>query len=302
MSNINMITGPMGRGNFIKLPYPKGQATYTMGSNSLEQSQPVREVTLTQPIAVQEAPVTVDEFRDHIGICESKGISHGRLVFTPDWQLANMLFADSKEAASKMAVEFPKGNPWYMVTDALQLVPTMEQFEARYARLADEGAAFLKGDHPAVLVSWPEVVMCASHYFGGRLLTGAEWEYAARTGLEGDDVAGMEKEETPIYNDGVHATVPVESHSPNEWGIRGMVGNVYEWVQDGWTDSYGDLPGVDPVAPLTSDMRVVRGGSGDSQGNHIYAAYRANRHMLGLAYSIGARVCVPQPQIVDERP
>jgi formylglycine-generating enzyme required for sulfatase activity len=135
--------------------------------------------------------------------------------------------------------------------------------------------------HPVVCVSWDDAKAYASwlaEVTGRpyRLLTEAEWEYAARAGTktpfwwgssvtpaqanyDGNDVyaGGGSKGE---YRKG---TVPVGSFAANPWGLCNVHGNVWEWCEDHWHDNYNSAP-ADGSAWLQGggySFRVVRGGS-----------------------------------------
>ncbi|MGB8841607.1 MAG: formylglycine-generating enzyme family protein [Aliidongia sp.] len=95
-----------------------------------------------------------------------------------------------------------------------------------------------------------------------RLLTEAEWEYAARAGTttawfwgndsssqcdfaNGGDLTAADHFPDfgpPLGNcrDGYSETAPVGSFRPNHWGLYDMVGNVYQWTADCWSDNYSD--------------------------------------------------------------
>jgi formylglycine-generating enzyme required for sulfatase activity len=94
-----------------------------------------------------------------------------------------------------------------------------------------------------------------------RLLTEAEWEYAARAGATtryafGDAIAKGQA----LFS--ANRTVAVGSFQPNAFGLYDMHGNVSEWVQDCWNENYNGAPS-DGSAWLTGDCgrRVLRGGS-----------------------------------------
>jgi formylglycine-generating enzyme required for sulfatase activity len=133
--------------------------------------------------------------------------------------------------------------------------------------------------HPAVCVSWEDAsafVDWLSRKTGKtyRLLTEAEWEYAARAGTTtpfwwGSSISTKEANYNGEYaygggNKGEYRekTVPVDSFAANPWGLYNVHGNVGEWVQDCWNDSYNSAP-ADGSVRTTGDCgrRVMRGGS-----------------------------------------
>jgi formylglycine-generating enzyme required for sulfatase activity len=165
---------------------------------------------------------------------------------------------------------------------------TFEQYDAFVAathgtnRPEDEG--WERDSRPVINVSWDDATAYAKwlgavtgkHY---RLPTEAEWEYAARAGTEtsfstGDCIHTDQANYNGTYdyndcgaNTGIYRkkTVPTGSLPPNPWGLHEMHGNVWEWVQDCWHDSYEGAPD-DGAAWEEADggdcgRRVVRGGS-----------------------------------------
>ncbi len=144
-------------------------------------------------------------------------------------------------------------------------------------------------DHPVVQVSWDDAAAYAK-WAGKRLPTEAEWEFAARAGLDkktyvwGDEKptdtslrANLWQGEFPQRNsaaDGFARTAPVKSYKPNGYGLYDAAGNVWEWCGDWYQrDLYSRRVGLgmidnptgpaqssDPARPLTPE-RVQRGGS-----------------------------------------
>jgi formylglycine-generating enzyme required for sulfatase activity len=145
---------------------------------------------------------------------------------------------------------------------------------------------FGRGAKPVINVSWED----AQHYvewlskFTGqpyRLLTEAEWEYAARAGTTTAYYWGEEIGEGNANCDGCGSewdnreTPPVGSFKPNPFGLYDMAGNVWQWVEDCYHDNYDDAP-ADGSAWTSGDcsLRVVRGGSWDNGPQNLRAAVR----------------------------
>ena len=134
-----------------------------------------------------------------------------------------------------------------------------------------------RGDRPVVDVSWrdaEEYVRWLSARTGRwyRLLSESEWEYVARAGSEtrywwGDEVGhGRANCDGCGSSWDARQTAPVGSFSPNAFGLHDVHGNVWEWVQDCWNDSYDGAPD-DGSAWESSGYcgwRGVRGGSWQS--------------------------------------
>lgn len=114
---------------------------------------------------------------------------------------------------------------------------------------------------------------------GYRLPTEAEWEYACRAGGTGKYGFGDSEKELPqhawLRPHSQGKTQPVGQKLANRWGLFDMHGNVWQWCNDWYSDTYyATSPKEDPRGPATGKMRVLRGGAWDSTPDKCRAAYR----------------------------
>ena len=206
------------------------------------------------------------------GVCEVGG---------PDWvQIPGGTFLMGSKGME------PDEKPVHQVTVAPFEMARTEVTVAQYRRCVEAGAcsqphwddnncyiwngsswvqgvlpqSFRGDNQPVVCVNWNQAA-AYSKWAGGRLPTEAEWEYAARAGTLGDRYDVLDWVAWYDKNSGGQ-THPAGMKQANKYGLSDMLGNVWEWCQDWYHDSYDGAP-VDGSAweiPKGS-VRVGRGGA-----------------------------------------
>jgi formylglycine-generating enzyme required for sulfatase activity len=171
---------------------------------------------------------------------------------------------------------------------------------------SDEGWG--RARRPVVNVSWNDAqayVSWLSKQTGKkyRLLSETEREYVTRAGTTTPfwwgQVISPEKANYNghySFNGGPEgsyrkATVPVDSFEPNAWKVYQLHGNVWDWVEDCWSENYASAPS-DGSAQVTHgcELRVIRGGSWMNSPNYLRAAGRQKYSAGTRAKEIGFRV------------
>jgi len=165
-----------------------------------------------------------------------------------------------------------------------------------------------RAEHPVVHVSWNDAAAyCA--WAGCRLPTEAEWEHAARGGLEqkrlpwGDELTpggvwrcNIWQGDFPTGNsaeDGYVGTAPVDAFAPNGFGLHNTSGNVWEWCADWFHATFHRTgPAENPAGPPAGEAKVIRGGSylcHDSYCNRYRVAARSSNTADSSTGNMGFR-------------
>ena len=139
-----------------------------------------------------------------------------------------------------------------------------------------------RGRRPVINITWHDakayvqwLEFQTDHHY--RLLSEAEWEYACRAGTTtrywwGDEITP----EQASYGENIGRTSEVGTYPANPWGLYDMHGNVWEWVEDRWHDTYHGAPDDGSAWTTGSRSVVQRGGSWQHEPTHLRSASRTS--------------------------
>lgn len=220
---------------------------------------PVREVELS-PFYIDPCAVTNAEFarfvRETGYVTESERFG---------WSYVFHLFVS--EETAKTVTRSVQRTPWWWVVEGA----SWDHPEGPDSDIRD------RMNHPVVQVTYNDAAAYCD-WAGKRLPTEAEWEYAARGGLEqkrypwGDELKPNGEHRCNIWqgkfptvnhrSDGYAGTAPVDAYEPNGYGLYNMVGNVWEFCSDWFSPTYPlTAPRVNPKGPPEGQSKSMRGGS-----------------------------------------
>ena len=218
---------------------------------------PVREVTV-DPFYIDVEPVTNEQFAEFV---RATGFRSEAERF--GW---SFVFQGHLGAAAAELQRAP-GTRWWCKVDGA---------DWRHPEGPDSSTES-RGRVPVVHVSWNDATEFA-RWAGKRLPTEAEWEFAARGGLEqkiyawgnelmpeGRHMCNIWQGEFPFRDtgeDGFTAPTAADAFPANGYGLYGMAGNAWEWCADWFHPSYHVMgTRVNPVGPADGAQRAMRGGS-----------------------------------------
>jgi sulfatase modifying factor 1 len=239
--------------------------SFLMGTDSPEgfpddAEGPVRTVTL-DPFSIDRDPVTNDRFQNFI---EATGYRTEAERFGWSFVFWGLI---PPASFSDLVEDTVASAPWWCKVPG-----------ARWNEPEGPGSTLkTRGNHPVVHISWHDATAFTA-WCGKRLPTEAEWEYAARGGLEqklypwgdklrpnGEHRCNLWQGEFPKIDtaeDGYAGTSPVDAFPPNDFGLFSITGNTWEWCSD-WFDTHFHRTAApeNPKGPPTGNSRVMKGGS-----------------------------------------
>lgn len=244
----------------VKLP----GGSFLMGTESKDGfpedgEGPVRETNI-DPFWIDETTVTNAQFAEFI-----RATGYKTDAERYNWSFVFQNFLPPKKQETHLPS--PDDTPWWKgIEEAFWKKP-----EGPHSNTNN------RMDHPVVHISWNDAIAYCK-WIGKRLPTEAEWEYAARGGLEqkkypwGNELTPDGEHRCNIWqgtfpdnntgDDDYIGTAPVHSFKPNGFGLYNMSGNAWEWTQDWFSTSYPLLRiSENPEGPGRGDAKVIRGGS-----------------------------------------
>ncbi|WP_276320636.1 formylglycine-generating enzyme family protein [Phytoactinopolyspora endophytica] len=255
------------------------------------------------------------------------------------YQVTNRQFADFVRATGYVTVaerpldpaDFPGAPPQNLVPGSLVFTPTPGAVDLRHlsqwwtwmpgacwSRPEGPGTGLAdRDDHPVVHIAHEDAATYAA-WAGARLPTEAEWEFAARGGLDGaaftwgdqarpDGRIMANTWDGPDFpwrstgESGWLRTAPVGTFPANGFGLFDMAGNAWEWTDDWWTSKHPE----DAIKPCCIPSNP-RGGDIEGSYDRVQPQFRVPRkvikggsHLCADSYCLRYRPAARRPQMVD---
>ncbi len=251
--NTVTITGPFPDGQFtMKLIWEDGERdlTYTVGSSDTEIIVP-EQVPEPDPIA-PEGMVLIPEGDFVMGSENAIADNDEQPEHTV---FIDAFFIDENEVTNAEFKEFVIANPQWQ-KDQIDERFKDENYLSDWDR---NNFPHDEDDHPVRYVSW-YAAMAYAQWVDKRLPTEAEWEKAARGGLNGKKYpwGDLISERRANYGKLIGHTTPVGEYPPNDYGVYDTSGNVWEWCLDAYqSDFYANSPRENPVAGADNVEEIV---------------------------------------------
>jgi formylglycine-generating enzyme required for sulfatase activity len=286
---------------------------FTMGSERFYADEAPSRRVQVGPFRIDRTPVTNREFARFVS--ETGHVTTAEVVPDPaDYpgMLDEMAFAGS--------LVFHRTDTPVDVRDPSQWWSFLAGADWRHP-LGPESSLEGLEDHPVVHVSFADAEAYAA-WAGKTLPTEAEWEYAARGGLEDADYAWGDELAPdgamlanywqglfPFANqllDGWERTSPIGTYPPNGYGLIDMIGNVWEWTADWYADRSGAAKKGKPARSCCGGAEVdprggSRGGSFDpmQEVRIPRKVLKGGSHLCAANYCQRYRPAARHPQMVD---
>lgn len=238
---------------------------FLMGTDTQEGFQrdgegPVREVTL-DPFYIDAYPVTNSRFAEFV-----KATGYQTESERLGWSFVFQGHISKERYDELVEATVPGASWWCKVSNADWKRP-----EGPDSNIEN------RPNQPVVHISWNDALEYC-RWAGKRLPSEAEWEYAARGGLEqklypwGDELTpdgrhlcNIWQGEFPVSDlaeDGYSAPAPVDAFPPNGYGLYTVTGNAWEWCHDWFHPTYHvSATRTNPVGPVEGSAKVMKGGS-----------------------------------------
>jgi len=276
---------------------------FTMGSDRFyPEEAPTRKVSVAS-FWIDQAPVTNDEFARFVAATGYRTVAE---VAPDPTKYPGM----PQEMAQPGSLVFERTSGMVDLGDPSQWWHFRFGADWRHPTGPDSSLDMLS-DHPVVHIAYEDADAYAA-WAGKSLPTEAEWEFAARAGLDNADyawgdqlapdgamLANYWQGAFPFANqllDGWERTSPVRSFPPNGFGLSDMIGNVWEWTSDWWSQPKAAnktkssccaisnprggrrSDSHDPASPARIPRKVVKGGSHLCAANYCQRYRPAARH------------------------